>query len=337
MPVASIDPPPGPCYNRLGAVRILDLAGASVSEIVVIGSLNMDLVVRAPRLPSPGETVRGEAFRTIPGGKGANQAAAIALLGQPVTMLGRVGDDAFGEQLAQNLGAKGVDPAHLLATVGVATGTATIIVDAAGQNSIVIAPGANGQVTPQDVDDCDGLLRQARYLVLQLEIPLETVAHAIDKAARHGVQVVLNPAPAAQLPARLLSRVRYLVPNESEAQWLTGLPVSDAGSAARAADRLRQQGAHTVIITLGSQGAYVASPDGSFHMPVPEVTVVDTTAAGDAFIGGLVVALSRGLSLRDAVRYASCAGALAVTRFGAQTSLPSGAEVERLFQAFRPA
>jgi len=188
-------------------------------------------------------------------------------------------------------------------------------------------------VTPQDVDDCDGLLRQARYLVLQLEIPLETVAHAIDKAARHGVQVVLNPAPAAQLPARLLSRVRYLVPNESEAQWLTGLPVSDAGSAARAADRLRQQGAHTVIITLGSQGAYVASPDGSFHMPVPEVTVVDTTAAGDAFTAALALRWDPA-RMRDTLRFANAAGALAAKSEGAQPSMPLAAAVDAFLAAY---
>ncbi len=306
-----------------------------MGEIVVVGSLNMDLVVKAPHLPAPGETIRGEDLRAIPGGKGANQAAAIALLGQSVSMLGRVGDDAFGAQLVQNLRGQGVQASRILTTPGVATGTAMIIVDAAGQNSIVVSPGANGRVTPQDVDDC-AELSQARYLVLQLEIPLETVAHAIDRAAHYGVQVILNPAPAAMLPAALLRQVQYLVPNETEAGALTGQEVSDLASAARAAEALRQQGARTAIITLGGKGVYVASPDEAFHMPAPQVPVVDTTAAGDAFVGGLVTGLSRGLALRDAVRYANCAGALAVTRFGAQTSLPSGAEVERLFEGFSP-
>jgi len=301
-----------------------------MGRIVVVGSLNMDLVVRVDRMPAPGETIRGHDFHTIPGGKGANQAAAISQLGGQVAMVGHVGDDAFGPQLVGNLQARGVDTRYVSAVAGVATGTALIMVDSQGENSIVIAPGANALVSPQDIDACDDLLRQAEYLVLQCEIPLETVSYAIRRAAQHGVRVVLNPDPARDLPRELLRGVHYLVPNESEAESLCGRKVYDADTARQAARQLHAQGVPVVIITLGSQGALVLTDDETFQMPAPQVRVVDTTAAGDAFVGGLVVSLSRGLSLREAVRYAVCAGAVAVTRFGAQTSLPAHAEVQSL-------
>ncbi len=325
----AVDHHPLPCYNPRDSIPAMgeeDLMG----RIVVVGSLNMDLVVKADRMPVPGETIRGHGFHAIPGGKGANQAAAIALLGGEVAMVGHVGDDVFGPQLVGNLQAKGVDTRHVSTLAGVATGTALIIVDGRGENSIVIAAGANGLVSPRDIDSCDDLLRQAEYLVLQLEIPLETVSYAIQKATHYGLQVVLNPAPASDLPAALLGGVRYLVPNESEAAFLSGQKVSDVATARRAAQRLHAQGVPVVIITLGSQGALVLTDDGAFQVPAPRVQVVDTTAAGDAFVGGLVASLNRGLSLRQAVRCAVCAGAVAVTRFGAQTSLPTHAEVQSL-------
>lgn len=302
-----------------------------MDPIVVIGSLNMDLVVKAPYVPTPGETVRGEALRTIPGGKGANQAAAIALLGEPAVMVGRVGHDAFGLSLIENLAAKGVDTRYIVRDPQAATGIAMIIVDAAGENSIVVAAGANGRVSPQDVDACDEILRRARLLILQFEIPLETVAYAVEKAARYGLRVILNPAPAAEMPAGLLENVHYLVPNETEAHLLTGEEVWDLESAKRAAHMLRAQGAGVVIVTLGGDGALVATDRETFHLPAPQVQVVDTTAAGDAFVGGLAVGLSHGLELKEAVRYAICAGSLTVTRFGAQTSLPSRMEVDALY------
>ncbi len=302
----------------------------AIIQIVVVGSLNIDLVVRADRMPAPGETIRGHGFHTIPGGKGANQAAAISLLGGQVAMVGHVGDDAFGPQLVGNLQARGVDTRYVSALTDVATGTALIIVDGQGENSIVIAAGANALVSPQDIDDCDDLLRQAEYLVLQCEIPLETVSYAVQKASRYGIRVVLNPAPACDLPHELLRGVDYLVPNESEAEYLSGQKVRDVDTARWAAHQLHAQGVPAVIITLGDQGALVLTGDETFQMPAPRVRVVDTTAAGDAFVGGLVVSLSRGLSLREAVRYAACAGAVAVTRFGAQTSLPTHAEVQSL-------
>jgi ribokinase len=298
---------------------------------VVVGSLNMDLVVRTERMPSPGETVRGKAFRTIPGGKGANQAAAIALLGAEVAMVGRVGEDAFGPKLVENMASKGVDTAHILSTPDVASGNAMIIVDAHGQNSIVIAAGANGQVSRQDVDACEAILCDADYLVLQLEIPLETVSYAAEKAAACGTPVMLNPAPAAPIPESLLRQVAYLVPNETEAQTLTGVPVNDLASAEQAARQLQAQGVPVVIVTLGERGALLLTEEKTVHVPAPQVEAVDTTAAGDAFIGGLVAGLSQGKVLEDAVRYACCAGALAVTRFGAQPSLPSASDVQSLY------
>ena len=302
-----------------------------MSRTVVVGSLNMDLVVKAEHMPAPGETVRGHDFQAIPGGKGANQAAALALLGQQVAMVGRVGQDAFGPDLVANLARKGVDTRHVVVTSDMATGNAMIIVDASGQNSIVIAPGANGRVSPADVEACDDLLGQADFLVVQLEIPLETVAYAVERASHHGLRIVLNPAPAATVPPEVLRRVDFLVPNETEAASLTGQPVEDLGSAQRAAHLLRQAGAGTVIVTLGGQGSFTLSGEEAFHTPAPQVPVVDTTAAGDAFIGGLVAGLGRSMALREAVRFASCAGALAVTRFGAQTSLPSAQEAEGLY------
>ena len=302
-----------------------------MSGTVVVGSLNMDLVVRTARMPLPGETVRGDGFQTIPGGKGANQAAAIALLGQRVSMVGRVGDDAFGPRLIENMSQQGVDVSHILATPGIASGNAMIIVDASAQNSIVIAPGANGLVSPADVDAVEPVLRQADFLVVQLEIPMETVAHAIKTASRHGVRIVLNPAPAADLPGGLLRLVDYMVPNETEARLLTGIDVVDLASAEGAARALREAGARNVIVTLGARGSMTVGDGAAFHTPSLEVKAVDTTAAGDAFVGGLVVGLGRGDALPDAVRFATCAGALAVTRFGAQTSLPSYAETRALY------
>ena len=302
-----------------------------MSGTVVVGSLNMDLVVRTAHMPVPGETVRGEGFQTIPGGKGANQAAAIALLGKQAIMVGRVGADAFGPRLIENMVRQGVDVSHILATPGVASGNAMIIVDALGQNSIVIASGANGLVSPADVDDCEAILRQVDFLVLQLEIPMETVAYAVEKASSFGVQVVLNPAPATDLPDELLQHVDYLVPNETEAQILTGVDVVDTASAEVAARALRVAGARHVIVTLGERGSLTVGGGETFHTAAPEVEVVDTTAAGDAFVGGLVVGLGRGDALPVAVRFATCAGALAVTRFGAQTSLPSAAEAQALY------
>jgi len=299
-------------------------------RIAVVGSLNMDLVVRAPHMPIPGETVIGSDFRTIPGGKGANQAVAAARLGAEVTMIGRVGDDDFGRAQLRNLGELGIDTTHVIVDPEAATGIALITLDASGQNSIVLAPGANMRLTKEDINAARGAIVQSDVLVLQLESPLEVVAYTIDIAHAEGVKVILNPAPAQPLPKETLAKLDYLIPNESETALLTGIEVADLDSAKEAAERLRDEGVGTVVLTLGARGAFLASAEEFVHVPGYKVEVVDTTAAGDAFVGGLAVALAQGQNLAEAVRYANAAGALAVTRLGAQPSLPTRQEIEEL-------
>jgi len=303
-------------------------------DIVVIGSLNMDLVVRAPRLPASGETLLGETFQTVAGGKGANQAVAAARLGARVAMVGRVGSDAFGARLLAGLTEYGVDAAHVRMDAESPTGTATIIVDDAGENSIIVVPGANGRVTTADVDASDSLLMGARMVILQFEIPLPVVEYALDQAARHRIPVILNAAPARRVARALLNKADILVVNEVEAQVIAGVAVADVKSAAAARQALGQATDRSTIITVGAAGAFLATAEGAVHFPAPEVDVVDTTAAGDAFVGGLAVALLGGAPLAEAVRSAICAGSLAVTRFGAQTSLPTAQQL-REFSASR--
>ena len=299
-------------------------------NVLVIGSVNADLVVRTPRFPAPGETISGEDLSIIPGGKGANQAVAAARQGASVVMVGRVGNDSFGPTLIQNLKENQVNTGFVQISES-ATGTAIIVVDSSGQNSIVLSPGANGKVTPSDVDSVS--FQDADMLLLQLEIPLETVAHAADVARQKGLRVILNPAPARQLPDLLLADVDILVPNESELQLLSGQPVTDVDSATSAARAVLKKGVKTIIVTLGANGALLVADEKVTHVPTFNVDVVDTTAAGDAFIGGLAAALLKGKSLEDAVRYGNASGALAVTKFGAQPSLPRAEDVENLINA----
>jgi ribokinase len=299
-----------------------------MADIVVVGSLNMDLVVKAPRAPEAGETMRGHDFQMVPGGKGANQAAAAAKLGGDTAMVGRVGGDAFGPALIENLARQGVNTEEIVLDEETSSGVAVIVVDDAGENRIVISAGANGRVGTSDIDRVEGLLRVAKFLILQLEIPLEVVEYAIEKAAAHPVNVILNPAPASPVSPEVLGRVDWLVPNETEAKLLTGLDVSDLSSAEKAALQFLEYGVSRVIITLGERGALLMTDEAATHVTTRRVEVVDTTAAGDAFIGALAVALVKGVSQLDAVRYAAAAGTLAVTKFGAQTSLPTAEEVQ---------
>ncbi len=296
--------------------------------IVVVGSSNMDLVVRAPRLPGRGETLAGHDFRAVPGGKGANQAVAAARLGGTVSLVSCVGTDAFGVALKSGFAADGINLSHLRSVENVPTGIASITVGSDGANSIVLAAGANAELTPAWVEAAEPLIANAAILLCQLEVPIESVRRAVALAARHGTLVVLNPAPAAPLDRELLSQVDYLVPNESEAALLCGVSVADVDSAQRAADILIQQGPRHVIVTLGGRGVWLAGLDGGEHLPAPKVASVDTTAAGDTFIGGLAVGIATGFDLRAAIAFGQRAAALSVTRVGAQTSIPYRREVD---------
>lgn len=299
-------------------------------HIVVVGSINMDLVVRAPRHPQPGETILGTDFQTFPGGKGANQAVAAARLGGQVKMIGRVGDDSFGHSLLATLQQAGVDTATVLRTEGVASGVALITVDETGQNNIVVVPGANGRLTPEDIYASQTVFEGAAAVLLQLEIPLDTAKEAIVQARSQGARVILNPSPAQPLSPDLFAQVDYLVPNEYELSLLTGM---QPGSLA--ADMLKSLGIRCLVVTMGSDGVLVLEEESSYHIQSHHVTVVDTTAAGDAFAGAFAVALSEGLSTQEAAIYGNAAGALAVTQAGAQPSLPSRDSLDNFLKEHR--
>lgn len=298
--------------------------------ILVVGSLNADLVVRAPRFPQPGETISGDDLNIIPGGKGANQAVAAARLGSTISMLGRVGNDNFGDFLLENLKQNQVD-STLIQRDDSSTGTAIIIVDSNGQNSIVLSPGANGKVSLDDVNNAS--FTNYQLLLLQLEIPLPTVLRAAQRAKENNARVVLNPAPAKELPDELIALADFIIPNETELSLLTKQKVSDIASAQPAARNLLGRGAKNVVVTLGGKGALVVNTETSKHVETYQVEVVDTTAAGDAFIGGFATSLLENKSLEDAIRFGCACGALAVTKFGAQPSLPTKEEVEKLISS----
>jgi ribokinase len=292
-------------------------------HIVVVGSINMDLVVRAPRLPNLGETIIGSDFHTFPGGKGANQAVAAARLGGTVKMIGRVGGDSFGETLLETIARDRVDPSYIIQDAEAATGVAFITVDSNGQNTIVVASGANAKLTPEDIDAAKEAFVGAAILLLQLESPLNAVNHAIELARLYGAQVVLNPAPAQLLDVDFLSKVNYLVPNQTELALMTGMD-----SIPNAVKSLEALGLKRVIVTLGGDGVLVVEEGQEIQLPAHRVTVVDTTAAGDAFVGAFAVALTEGHPAQTAASWGNAAGALAVTRAGAQPSLPSRSEFE---------
>jgi ribokinase len=303
------------------------------ANVVVIGSLNMDLVTRAPRLPRGGETLIGHSFITVSGGKGANQAVAAARLGAQVAMVGCVGNDDYGVQLRDALLAEQVD-CQAVSAVEDSSGVALIVVDDNSQNAIVIVAGANGAMTPAVIDRFDAVLQAADVVICQLEIPDATVGHALKRARALGKIVILNPAPASRpLPADWFAAIDYLIPNESEAAALSGLPVDSLQTAENAASHLIALGAGKVIITLGAEGSLFASGKGFEHFPAPKVKAVDTTAAGDTFVGGFAAALAGGKSEAEAIRYGQIAAALSVTRAGAQPSIPTMSDV----QAFKPA
>jgi ribokinase len=290
----------------------------------------MDLVGRGTRIPEEGETVIGSDFRMVPGGKGANQAVAAARLGADVTMVGRLGDDDFADGLLQNLDTDEIRYDAVSKAPDEHTGVALIMVAETGENSILVAPGANMTLSPQHLAVAETAFEGADVLLLQLEVPVATVTRAAELAYAHDVKVVLNPAPAQELPDELLGLVYALVPNESETAVLTGMSVSSRSEAEDAARALLHLGVEVSVLTLGRRGALLAAQDGVWHVAPFEVETTDTTAAGDAFIGGFAVALAEGKSLEEAVRWGNAAGALATTKVGAQTSLPHREDVEKL-------
>jgi ribokinase len=300
--------------------------------ITVLGSLNTDLVVVVPRLPRPGETITGDRLRTFPGGKGANQAVAAARLGGRVRMVGRVGMDAFGESLIRNLEANGIDTSGVARDTAEPTGSATILVEEHGQNMIALAPGANATVGRAEVDRAIARIQPEDILVLQLEIPLDAVRAAIDQGRSAHAVIVLNAAPATRLEEALLSQVDVLVLNEGEAALVAGdAPESQPASKEAAAQVLRAAGVKTVVMTLGSQGALVCDEDGTRYVDPFRVDAIDTTGAGDAFVGAMSVALAAGLAADPATHFANAAGAAATTSLGAQSSLPRQSDLRRLF------
>jgi ribokinase len=306
-------------------------------RIVVVGSLNADLVVHTPRFPAPGETTTGTGFAIYPGGKGANQAVAAGRLGGDVAMVGRVGDDDHGRLLRASLQAASVDTAAVMTDPDAATGVAVITIDATGQNQIVLAPGANHRLRPEDVERHRGLVEGAAVVLLQLEVPLETVATAARIARDAGVTVVLDPAPARAEALELLPLVDVLTPNETELRLLAGAPSGPASpsEALLMARTLLGRGARAVVAKLGAAGAVLVSAEGERTWPAPVVKAVDTTAAGDAWNGAFAVALAEGREMRDAGPFANAAAALSVTRPGAQPGMATREELER-FRAAAP-
>lgn len=292
-------------------------------SILVVGSLNMDLVVSVPRHPRPGETLLGGAFHTFPGGKGANQAVAAARLGAPVGMIGRLGADKFGDALLATLQNDGVDTRWVQQDAQAASGVALITVSADGQNTIVVAAGANGRLSTADVQAAEDAFADAGAVVLQLEIPMPAVEAAARLGRKHGAMVVLNPAPAQPLGAELLALADYLVPNQSELELLSGETDLERGIRA-----LLERGLRNLVVTLGERGARWVSATGSVEVPAFAVRAVDTVAAGDAFVGAFAAALAEGRPVQDALLRGNAAGALAVTRAGAQPSLPARVELD---------
>jgi ribokinase len=300
-----------------------------MTRLTVVGSLNMDLVIKTPHLPSVGETVLGGTFATFAGGKGANQAVAAARLGATVAMVGRVGDDAFGRQLRVGLAREGLDASGVRTDATAATGVALITVDRAGQNTIVVASGANMALTPDDVDAARETIARSDVLLVQLEVPVDVVHHAAQFAHASGCKVILDPAPAPRqpLPDGLYRLLSVINPNEVEARALTGIAVVTEADARRAGEVLLARGCQAVVIKLGERGAYLAEGARREAVPAIRVTPVDTTAAGDAFAAGMAVALAERTSLPEAVQFATVVGALKVTRMGAQPAMPTREEV----------
>jgi len=298
-------------------------------RIVVVGSANIDLTTFAQQFPKPGETIFGDKFDLGFGGKGANQAVAARLCGADVSMVARVGSDLFGPATIENFRKQGIDTTHVKVVEGVSSGVAPIFVEPNGQNRILVVKGANDAVKPVDVDAAADVLKSADCIVLQFEIPLETVTYTIRSAGKHGIRCILNPAPAQKVETAAIEGLDYFVPNESEAETITGMPVKNVDDAKRCAEKLIAGGIKRVIITLGAKGSLLAGRDGCTHVPAFEVNCVDSTGAGDAFIGSFAVFLGEGMTEMEAVRRANLYAGLSTTAVGTQKSFYERARFER--------
>ena len=306
----------------------MDTTQTSRRQILVVGSSNTDMVIKAAHLPRPAETILGGTFFMNPGGKGANQAVAIARLGGSVTFICKTGSDIFGHQSQQLFEEEGINTSYVFSDSGNPSGVALITVDEKAENCIVVASGANANLLPSDLAKAEEAIEQADLILMQLEVPMETVCFVADIAWQKGKKVILNPAPAHPLPADLLRHLYLITPNETEAEMITGVKITDESSAGEAARLLSEMGVQHVIITLGSKGALIYSGGKAEMVPALKVEAVDTTAAGDVFNGALTVALSEGRSLKEAARFACKASAISVTRVGAQSSAPYRNEVD---------
>jgi len=297
-------------------------------KIVVVGSCNTDMVVKSDRLPVPGETVLGGAFMMNPGGKGANQAVAIARMGGNVTFISKTGNDLFGRQSVEMYGDENIVTDYIFSDQHLPSGVALIMVDRNGENCIVVASGANGSLSPKDIEKARNVIENADILLMQLEVPMDTVEYAAKLAHEKGIKVVLNPTPAAFLSNELLKCLYAIIPNKTEAEMLSGIKVSDLETAKQAADIIAAKGVDKVVITLGSKGALIKDGDVYSFIPADKVEAVDTTAAGDTFCGAFCVGISEGLSIEDAVRMATKAAGITVTREGAQAAIPYRKEIQ---------
>jgi ribokinase len=309
--------------NHLSALlNINKILYQNMSKLLVIGSSNTDMVILTDRFPKPGETIIGGKFLLNPGGKGANQAVAAARLGADVTFISRLGNDIFGITAREGFKKEGIDTTYITTDPDHASGTALITVNGAGENTIVVAPGANDSLLPHDLNALQALFSNHEFLLMQLEIPLQTVIYAAEAAKKANKKVILNPAPAASLPSGLLRGLYLITPNETEAEILTGVAVTDELSAQKAADELKKQGVQNVIITMGSKGAWVSAGEHNCLISAPIVKAIDTTAAGDIFNGALAYSLSLKQDWLSAVKTACKAASISVTHIGAQASAP---------------
>jgi len=301
----------------------------SEKKIVVVGSSNTDMVVKSDRLPVPGETILGGAFRMNPGGKGANQAVAVSRLGGSATFISKTGNDLFGKQSIEMFKEENINTDYIFSDLKLPSGVALIMVDSNGENCIVVASGANSSLCKNDIDKARKLIENAEILLMQLEIPMDTVEYAARMACEKGVKVILNPAPAAFLSNELMKCLHTIVPNNNEAEILSGIKVTNWESARQAADIISSKGVDNVVITLGSKGAFIKEGNSYHEIPTDKIVAVDTTAAGDTFCGAFCVGISEGLPIIDAVRMANKAAGIAVTREGAQSSIPYRNEIKK--------